>query len=415
MSKIWDLIKNEKVEWKTIGEVCKLIQGYSFSAKKFQTNGDYKIIRISNIKNDEIDTQNVVYVSKDEYKDVDLAKYKINQGDILIAMSGASVGKIGMNYSDEINLFLNQRVGKFLPNSYVLNNKYLYFWLSEISESLVKNIQNQSIANLSTEMILCYEIPIPSIDTQNKIVKILDKFNIYVKELEHELEHRNKQYKHYLNNLFRENMLSSHNDMFTYNSVKNKRLGDVCKIYRGASPRPINNFITTKDNGIPWIKIGDVDQNDKYVVNTKEFINSEGAKKSRLVSKGDFILSNSMSYGRPYILMIDGAVHDGWAVIKNYESELDSNYLYHYLLTDYVQNYWSLNINSGTVSNLNSEIIGSLKIPIICKNKQFELSKKLDKLKMIINDINNGLPKEIKLRKQQYEYYRNKLLDFPKN
>ncbi|WP_308701222.1 restriction endonuclease subunit S [Mycoplasmopsis anatis] len=259
------------------------------------------------------------------------------------------------------------------------------------------------------------KIPIPPIETQNKIAKILDKFNIYVKELERELERRNKQYKHYLNNLFRENILSSHNDKFTRISVKNKRLGDVCKIYRGASPRPINNFITTKDNGIPWIKIGDVDQNDKYVVNTKEFINSEGAKKSRLVSKGDFILSNSMSYGRPYILMIDGAVHDGWAVIKNYESELDSNYLYHYLLTDYVQNYWSLNINSGTVSNLNSEIIGSLKIPIISKNKQFELSKKLDKLKIIINDINNGLPKEIKLRKQQYEYYRNKLLDFPKN
>ena len=84
--------------------------------------------------------------------------------------------------------------------------------------------------------------------------------------------------------------------------VEYKTLGEVCEIARGASPRPIHNFLTTAENGIPWIKIGDVEVSSKYVEKTAEFVTKEGAEKSRFVKKGDFILSNSMSFGRPYIL-----------------------------------------------------------------------------------------------------------------
>lgn len=386
MSKIWDLIKNEKVEWKTIGEVCELIQGYSFSAKKFQTNGDYKIIRISNIKNNEIETQNVVYVSKNEYKDIDLTKYKINQNDILIAMSGASVGKIGLNYSDETNLFLNQRVGKFRPNSYVLNNMYLYFWLSEISESLVKNIQNQSIANLSTEMILRYEIPIPSIDVQNEIVKILDKFNIYVKELERELERRNKQYKYYLNTLL------------TNKNSNVCKIGEVCEIYSGGD-----------------VKKENVRRNPDSVY--KYPIYSNGIKENSLYG-----YTNTYKI-QDKCITISARGTIGWSCLRNEKFTPIVRLLCVFpkeqiILTEYLKYFLDIiefNVPDGGIPQLTKPMLEETDVWFPDIKKQIEIIRILDKFDDITNNILIGLPKEIKLRKQQYEYYRNKLLDFPKN
>ena len=97
--------------------------------------------------------------------------------------------------------------------------------------------------------------------------------------------------------------------------VEYKSLGEIALIVRGASPRPIKNFITDDEDGVNWIKIGDVLPGSKYITNTKEKITQAGADKSRFVKKGDFILSNSMSFGRPYILEIDGCIHDGWLSI----------------------------------------------------------------------------------------------------
>ncbi|MDD3435788.1 MAG: restriction endonuclease subunit S [Candidatus Gastranaerophilales bacterium] len=105
-----------------------------------------------------------------------------------------------------------------------------------------------------------------------------------------------------------------------------KTLNDVCVVERGSSPRPIKNFITTAENGVNWIKIGDC--SGKYVTQTTQKITPEGAKKSRFVQKGDFIISNSMSYGKPYILEIDGCIHDGWFVLRLNEEIIDSNYFY---------------------------------------------------------------------------------------
>lgn len=90
-------------------------------------------------------------------------------------------------------------------------------------------------------------------------------------------------------------------------------LGAIATVQRGASPRPISSYLTGDKDGIPWIKIGDTLSNSKYITSAEQKISQVGAKKSRLLKKGDFILSNSMSYGRPYILQIDGAIHDGWA------------------------------------------------------------------------------------------------------
>ena len=132
------------------------------------------------------------------------------------------------------------------------------------------------------------------------------------------------------------------------------KLGDVCMIERGGSPRPITDYLTNSTDGINWIKIGDAVEGSKYITSTSEKIKPEGMKKSRFVKKGDFILSNSMSFGKPYILGIDCCIHDGWLVIRDKENVFDKSFLYYYLGSERMYRQFEKLAAGGVVKNLNS-------------------------------------------------------------
>lgn len=190
------------------------------------------------------------------------------------------------------------------------------------------------------------------------------------------------------------------------NGVEWKKLGEVCTIVRGASPRPIQKFLTKEENGVAWIKIGDATPGSKFITSCEEKITKEGSLKSRLVHKGDFILSNSMSFGRPFILGIDGCIHDGWIAMSDFEKIALPDYFYYMLLTEPVQNYWAMKANSGgAVSNLNADIVRSTPIPIPSLPIQTEIVRILDKFV----EQQEQLERLIELRKKQYEYYTHKL------
>ncbi|MBD5172141.1 MAG: restriction endonuclease subunit S [Bacteroidales bacterium] len=190
-------------------------------------------------------------------------------------------------------------------------------------------------------------------------------------------------------------------------------MGEIMDISRGASPRPIQAFLTDSELGVPWIKIGDISPDSKFVTSTEQKITKEGALKSRLLHKGDFILSNSMSFGRPYILSIEGCIHDGWVSLQNYQDSYISDFLYHLLKSDFVQSFWRKNAGQGgAVSNLNADIIRKTPIPIPPIELQEKIVAILDRFETLVNDLTKGLPAEIAAVKEQYEYYRNKLLTF---
>ena len=140
-------------------------------------------------------------------------------------------------------------------------------------------------------------------------------------------------------------------------------LGQKASIFRGGSPRPIESYITTSSEGVNWIKIGDVSANAKYIKSTSEKIIASGVKHSREVKAGDLLLSNSMSYGRPYILCIDGCIHDGWLTISNYEHEFEKEFLCYILGSECVSKQYS-ELAAGTgVKNLNKQIVGKVQVP----------------------------------------------------
>ena len=142
------------------------------------------------------------------------------------------------------------------------------------------------------------------------------------------------------------------------------RFDEIAEISRGGSPRPINNFITTALDGINWIKIGDAEKGGKYITYTKERIKREGMKYSKYVESGDFLLSNSMSFGRPYILKTDGCIHDGWLSIKLNKTILDENFLYFLLSSKFMYLQFSSLAVGSTVKNLKSDSVKIAKIPL---------------------------------------------------
>ena len=143
-----------------------------------------------------------------------------------------------------------------------------------------------------------------------------------------------------------------------------ERLGNVSVIERGGSPRPIKSYIMTSDNGVNWIKIGDTEKGGKYIFSTKEKITPQGALKSRFVHSGDFLLTNSMSFGRPYILKIDGCIHDGWLVIENTQLVFFQDYLYYALSSSLMFRTLSMLAGGSTVDNLNIDRVKSVLFPI---------------------------------------------------
>jgi type I restriction enzyme S subunit len=183
------------------------------------------------------------------------------------------------------------------------------------------------------------------------------------------------------------------------------KMGEVFTIERGGSPRPIDDFITDDINGINWIKIGDTKNIVKYIYTTKEKIRPEGVKRSRMVYEDDFILSNSMSFGRPYIMKTTGCIHDGWLVIRKNET-IDNNFLYYLLSSSVVFQQFTNLAKGSTVKNLNIEAVKKVELNIPPKPTQLSIVSKIEEL---FSELDKGL-ESLLTAKQQLKTYRQSVL-----
>ena len=143
-----------------------------------------------------------------------------------------------------------------------------------------------------------------------------------------------------------------------------RKFGNIIQIERGGSPRPIEEYITTSSDGLNWVKIGDAPDQGNYITSTSEKIRPEGLSKTREVYPGDLILSNSMSFGKPYIMAIKGCIHDGWLLLRDKNNYFDLIFLCNLLGTpQMLQQYKGLAAGS-TVNNLNKELVSSTQVCI---------------------------------------------------
>jgi type I restriction enzyme S subunit len=155
-------------------------------------------------------------------------------------------------------------------------------------------------------------------------------------------------------------------------------LGEIFEIARGGSPRPIDDYITDADDGVNWISIADASDSAKYIERTKRRIRPEGVARSRLVAPGDFLLTNSMSFGRPYIMRTSGCIHDGWLVLGKKRDGIDPDFFFRLLGSDSVYAAFSRLAAGATVKNLNIDLVKGVTVPVPPIDDQRRIAAILD-------------------------------------
>lgn len=158
-----------------------------------------------------------------------------------------------------------------------------------------------------------------------------------------------------------------------------KTLGDLFEISRGGSPRPIQDFLTDEVDGVNWIMISDASASGKYIERTAKRIRTDGVARSRRVSPGDFLLTNSMSFGRPYIMKTEGCIHDGWLHLKKRDKSIDEDYFYHLLGSEATYAKFERLASGATVKNLNIDLVRSVEVPVPPVLEQRRIATILDK------------------------------------
>ena len=187
-----------------------------------------------------------------------------------------------------------------------------------------------------------------------------------------------------------------------------KKLDEVLKVVRGSSPRPIKSYITESEEGVNWIKIGDANENDKYITSTKEKITKLGAGKSRFVDVGDFIFSNSMSFGRAYIMKISGYIHDGWFTFKLPQT-LDQNYLWYLFRSPFLKDQINTLASGAIVQNISSDLVKKCILPIPPLSEQQAIVEKLDTAFALIDQAKANIEKNIQNAKELFQSKLNQI------
>jgi type I restriction enzyme S subunit len=156
-------------------------------------------------------------------------------------------------------------------------------------------------------------------------------------------------------------------------------MDDIFAIARGGSPRPIDSFITDDPDGVNWVMISDATESGKYINSTKKRIREEGVKRSRVVQPGDFLLTNSMSFGRPYIMNTSGCIHDGWLVLSPRHQNVSPDFFYHLLGSDFVYAEFVRRAAGATVKNLNIDLVKGVQVPLPPMEEQRRIAEVLDR------------------------------------
>lgn len=320
--------------------------------------------------------------------DVASESKEIHIGDICFAGSGETPEDIGKcaAYIEERTAYAGGDIIILSPYKNINS-----IWLSYVLNSDIggkqryKFAQGFSIVHIYPDYLKQIQIPTPTFTEQNSIVSVLSLWDTAIAKQTALIEQLTLRKRGLMQQL-----LTGKKRLIGFKEEwKEVRLGDVASINRGGSPRPIEDYIT-QGEGYNWIKIGDVDQDAKYITSTEEKIIKEGLSKTRFVKRGDFILSNSMSFGRPYILKIDGCIHDGWLVIQEYDQTFNIDFLYYILGYDTtLAQYKSMAAGSG-VLNLNKEIVKEVQLRIPTIEEQIAIAS------ILIN-----ADKEIEIQKQK--------------
>jgi type I restriction enzyme S subunit len=405
--------------WTTVENICsKIGSGSTPKGSNYAPDG-ILFFRSQNVYNDGVVLEDIKYISEEVHQS--MIGTEVLPNDLLLNITGGSLGRCAIvpNEIDRGNV--SQHV--CILRSIIIKPEYLHtFILSSFFTKTMKitGSGREGLPKYNLEKML---LPVPPLEEQTRIIHELNKWNDWVIAIDNnqqDLVETIKQTKSKILDLAIHGKLvpQDENDEPASELLKRinpnaeitcdngqygkvtfeipynwcwQRLGDINDIARGGSPRPIKDYLTDDEDGVNWIKIGDTSKDEKYINSVKEKIRVEGVKKSRMVHKGDFLLTNSMSFGRPYILNVDGCIHDGWLVISPKGNAYNADFLYYLLSSTFAYDQFAEVASGGVVTNLNSDKVADTMFPLPPLPEQYRIVAKIEELFTSLDNIQKAL------------------------
>ncbi|SFG03725.1 type I restriction enzyme, S subunit [Salegentibacter agarivorans] len=416
MNYLEKLLEGVEVEWKEINNISEIYGGLKGKSKEDFTDGNAKYVSYKNIfYNIEVDFERLetVKVASDENQ------YEVKYGDVIFTGSSETANEAGMSSAvtnkSDIKVYLNSfSFGlRFNSDIELLPEFSKYLFRSHfMRKAIAKTANGVTRFNISKKRFKKLQIPIPTLEIQQKLVDILDSFTKHTTELRTELRTeltgRKQQFTYY-----REQLLS-----FDKEEVLHLPLGDenIGEFIRG------KRFVKTDilEEGVPAIHYGEMYTHyGTWANQTKSYVSRElvDRKKLRLAEKGNVIIVaagetiEDIGQGTAWLGDEGVVIHDACFY---YKSDLNPKYVAYFTRTRQFHDQIKKHIRTGKISAINAKGLGQAIIPIPSPEEQERIVSILDKFDKLTISISDGLPKEIELRHKQYEYYRTLLLDFPK-
>ncbi|MFB5753164.1 restriction endonuclease subunit S [Leptospira kirschneri] len=377
------LLDGASVEWKTLGEVTAIKTGQSVNKQIISDNpGEYPVINSGREPLGFID------------------KWNTNNDPIGVTTRGAGVGSITWQVGKYFRGNLNYSVS--INSNEQINTRYLYHLLLEMQSDIQALCTFDGIPALNASNLKELQIPIPPLPVQAEIVRILDAFTELTTELTAELTARKKQYSYY-----RDQLLS-----FKEGEVEWKTLGEV-------TVSTSNIRWQEADRVYRYIDLTSVSRENNSIVETTEITaKTAPSRAQKLVEKDDVIFATTRPTQQRICLISEEYAGEiastGYCVLRAKTDEVFSKWIFYYLLSAKFRNYVEENQSGSAYPAISDAKVKEFKLPIPSLAEQERIVAILDKFDALTSSISEGLPREIRLRQKQYEYYRELLLSFPK-
>ena len=365
------LLNGAEVEWKPLGEVAKVNKGVQLNKTKLKDEGKYPAYNGGKTYSGWTDDFNV------------------EENTTIISQGGASAGFVNFVTT---KFWANAHCYYIIPNLEIVNNRYLYQFLKFQEKFFMNSQHGAGIPALAISKLNKHLIPVPPLSVQQEIVRILDKFTQLEAELEAELDCRKRQYEYYCNKLLTFNEITGVGTEIVWKTL------DQISENLDSKRQPITSGFRTSGK-IPYYGAsGVVDHVEDYIFD------------------GDFLLisedgANLLARNTPIAFSVSGKIWvNNHAHILKFRTYEERRFIEFYLNKTDLTPY----ISGAAQPKLNKKNLNSIKFPIPPLKEQQYIVTILDKFDTLVNSISEGLPKEIALRRKQYEYYRERLLSFPK-
>ena len=422
--------------WVRFGEIFEITSSKRVHQRDWKTSGIpfYRAREIAKLA-DYGEVQNELFISDELYSELTAASLPPKANDFMVS----GVGTLGKTYivrEDDVFYYKDASV-LHVRNQHKITPQFFKYYMESdaLMNQVWANSSGTTVATLTIERFNNYLIPLPPLTEQQQIVAKLNRLlneidslkaqeqalitaqNAFPKKLRAALlqaavqgelnERTNENARDLLAAIQAEKaalqkagklkkdkpLAAISEEEIPFTIPENwvwVRLGEVFNISRGGSPRPIQQFLTDDENGINWIKISDTDIGGKYIRKTKEKIIHEGMNKSRFIKAESLLLTNSMSYGRPYILKTNGCIHDGWLSLEPLNEDVDREYAFYVISSHTVQNQFHQTVAGAVVKNLNSDKVKETLIPLPPLTEQQQIVAKLEVLLAEIDTLENA-------------------------